>query len=73
MRSIPGTGLGLTISKLLTHIMGGELQVQQQLGAGSTFLVRLLLSDVRQEFAAAGRPTRDLRLRRAASAHPGGR
>jgi signal transduction histidine kinase len=57
VRSIPGTGLGLTIAKLLTSIMGGELQVQKSSPSGSTFLVRLLLSDVRQEIAQAP-PTR---------------
>jgi signal transduction histidine kinase len=49
VRSIPGTGLGLTITKLLTQIMGGELQIRSSSPSGSTFLVRLLLSDVRQE------------------------
>jgi signal transduction histidine kinase/CheY-like chemotaxis protein len=56
VRSIPGTGLGLTIAKLLTQIMGGELQVQKSSASGSTFLVRLLLSDVREAVAAT--PTR---------------
>ena len=51
VRSIPGTGLGLTISKLLTHIMGGELQVQRSSPSGTTFLVRLLLSDVREQIS----------------------
>ncbi|MDP9082632.1 MAG: ATP-binding protein [Pseudomonadota bacterium] len=49
VRSIPGTGLGLTITKLLTQIMGGELQLRSSSPSGSTFFVRLLLSDVRQE------------------------
>jgi len=42
--AIPGTGLGLTISKLLTHILGGELTVESTPGQGSIFRVRLLLS-----------------------------
>jgi signal transduction histidine kinase/CheY-like chemotaxis protein len=44
-RSVPGTGLGLTITKLLTQIMGGEIQVQSS-GSGSSFIVRLMLSEV---------------------------
>jgi signal transduction histidine kinase/ActR/RegA family two-component response regulator len=43
--SAPGVGLGLTITKLLTAVLGGELTVRSQLGAGSLFKVRLLLSE----------------------------
>ena len=41
----PGTGLGLTITHLLTQLMGGELTVQSQPDVGSTFSVRLYLSE----------------------------
>lgn len=40
----PGTGLGLTITKLLVEIMGGELLISSTPGAGTTFTVRLMLS-----------------------------
>lgn len=49
VRSAPGTGLGLTITKLLTQIMGGEILVQSKVGEGTKFTVRLLLSRVMQE------------------------
>jgi len=41
-----GTGLGLTITHLLTQLMGGELTVHSQPGQGSTFTVRLYLSEI---------------------------
>jgi nitrogen-specific signal transduction histidine kinase/DNA-binding response OmpR family regulator len=46
VRSIPGTGLGLTITKLLTQIMGGEILARSVPGQGTTFTVRLLLSEI---------------------------
>jgi signal transduction histidine kinase/ActR/RegA family two-component response regulator len=45
--AIPGSGLGLTISKMLTQIMGGELTVESELQKGSTFTVRLFLPSLR--------------------------
>ena len=42
----PGIGLGLTITKLLTEIMGGEISVRSTVGTGTVFTIRILLSTV---------------------------
>jgi signal transduction histidine kinase len=49
VRAVPGTGLGLTITKLLTEIMGGEILVQTTPGSGTTFTARLRLSDAKPD------------------------
>ncbi|RYF30703.1 MAG: response regulator, partial [Comamonadaceae bacterium] len=51
----PGAGLGLTIAKMLTDLMGGEMKVQSTPGVGSVFRVRLFLPRVHQAPAVAGR------------------
>jgi signal transduction histidine kinase len=47
----PGAGLGLTIAKMLTDLMGGEMTVASTPGQGSVFRIRLFLPEVH---AAAG-------------------
>ena len=41
----PGTGLGLTITGLLTSLMGGDLTLASTSGQGSTFSVRVYLTE----------------------------
>ncbi len=44
-----GTGLGLTISRQLVRILGGELQVESTLGKGSLFRFDIPLTEVEME------------------------
>ncbi|MDB5684673.1 MAG: hybrid sensor histidine kinase/response regulator [Sphingomonas bacterium] len=44
----PGTGLGLAITRVLTRIMGGEVEAESRLGEGSRFVVRLMLAEPAQ-------------------------
>ncbi|ORE98420.1 two-component hybrid sensor and regulator [Aurantimonas sp. 22II-16-19i] len=45
----PGMGLGLTITKLFAEILGGDIQVESEVGRGSTFHVRLMLGSVSED------------------------
>ncbi len=40
---VSGTGLGLTISRLLTNLMGGDLDLQSEYGQGTRFTLSLML------------------------------
>ncbi|MGV3575763.1 MAG: ATP-binding protein [Devosia sp.] len=45
-RFTPGLGLGLTITKLLTETLGGEITVSSTVGIGTRFQARLMLAKV---------------------------
>jgi signal transduction histidine kinase/DNA-binding response OmpR family regulator len=47
-QGVQGTGLGLTIVKLLVEIMGGDLQLTSEVNQGSRFKVSLMLPWVHQ-------------------------
>ncbi len=51
-----GTGLGLTIARMLTDVMGGELGVHGDPGSGSRFDIRLFLPSIHIEPRAQHRP-----------------
>ncbi|TBW33006.1 response regulator [Siculibacillus lacustris] len=55
-RGQPGLGLGLTITKMLATLMGGDVRVDSRDGEGSRFRVRLMLSVVAAPIARPAPP-----------------
>src|SRR5690606_38884573 len=43
-KNVSGAGLGLTVSRRLVELIGGQLEVESELGGGSTFTFRIPVS-----------------------------
>ncbi len=55
---VPGTGIGLAITKRLVERMGGTLEVISRIDAGTTFTLRLPLAASTERAAASPEPVR---------------
>jgi signal transduction histidine kinase/DNA-binding NarL/FixJ family response regulator len=66
----PGSGLGLTIAKMLTDLMGGELTVTSTPAVGSVFKVKLFLPEVRLAPAVVGTANLSTTHRQLSGARP---
>ncbi|HEY6868266.1 MAG TPA: hybrid sensor histidine kinase/response regulator [Novosphingobium sp.] len=54
----PGAGLGLTISRAIVEILGGQLEVESTPGQGTCFRVTMMLSEVAGKLEGATEPRR---------------
>lgn len=59
-RHVPGTGLGLAVSRQLAHLMGGEIHLESEPGKGSRFRLDLVVPAGGKPVPPRRRPERDI-------------